>query len=122
MRGRAPIRNAVLRLVLLIGIALTPTVLAGRAKAAPAAGNAAHGRVLFETCRGCHAIDGYRNAYPDYPVPKVAGQQAAYIVDALQAYRTGKRAHPTMQAQASSLSDQQMRDIAAYLATQANKP
>ena len=93
--------------------------LSAAAGAAPA-GDADHGRVLFESCRGCHAIDGYRNAYPNYPVPRVAGQQPDYIVDALKAYRAGKRNHPTMQAQASSLSDQDMADIAAYLAGQGN--
>ena len=122
MRGRAFTGGVVWRLALLTGIALTMTISTLRADAAPTAGQAERGRVLFETCRGCHAIAGYRNAYPNYPVPKIAGQQPDYIVDALQAYRAGKRAHATMRAQASSLSDQDMRDIAAYLATQGHTP
>ena len=110
MPGRGHRSRCVWLLLVLAGLGLSA------ATAAAAPGDADHGRVLFETCRGCHAIDGYRNAYPNYPVPRVAGQQPDYIVDALKAYRAGKRNHPTMQAQAASLSNQDMADIAAYLA------
>ena len=65
---------------------------------------------------GCHGIPGYTNAYPTYPVPKLAGQNAAYIVSALKAYKAGRRNHQTMQAQASTLSEKDMEDIAAYFA------
>ncbi len=54
------------------------------------------------------------NAYPSYLVPKLGGQNAEYITVALQGYRRGTRGHETMQAQASSLSDQDIADIAAY--------
>src|ERR1700722_20266511 len=82
---------------------------------AHAAGNAADGEKKFYTCFGCHGLDNYRNAYPDYSVPKLRHQHAAYIVAALQEYRSGERPHATMHAQAASLSDQDMEDIAAYL-------
>jgi cytochrome c553 len=82
---------------------------------AHAAGNPADGEKKFYTCYGCHGIDNYRNAYPDYSVPKLRHQNAAYIVAALQEYRSGARPHATMHAQAASLSDQDMEDIAAYL-------
>ncbi len=62
-------------------------------------------------------IPGYHNAYPSYRVPKVGGQHAEYIVAALKAYKAGQRPHKTMQAQASSLSDEDMADIAAYFAS-----
>lgn len=84
---------------------------------ADAAGDAENGKTLSYTCLGCHGIEGYRNAYPSYRVPKLGGQKAAYTVLALQGYRDGLREHPTMQAQAQTLTDQQMEDIAAYLAT-----
>jgi cytochrome c553 len=80
-----------------------------------AAGNSAEGEKKFYTCFGCHGIENYRNAYPDYSVPKLRHQNASYIVAALQEYRSGERPHPTMHAQAASLSDQDMEDIAAYL-------
>ena len=50
-------------------------------------------------------------------MPKIAGQQPAYIVAALKAYKSGERKHPTMGAQAQSMSDQEIADIAAYLSS-----
>lgn len=82
---------------------------------AQTAGDADSGRELFETCLGCHGVQGYNNTYPTYKVPKLGGQSAAYIVAALRAYRDGDREHPTMQANAWNLSDQDMADIGAYL-------
>lgn len=75
------------------------------------------GRIKAATCMGCHGIEDYKNVYPTYHVPKLGGQHAAYIVSALKSYASGARDHPTMNAQATSLSVQDMRDIAAYLAT-----
>jgi cytochrome c553 len=60
-------------------------------------------------------VENYKNAYPDYSVPRLRHQHAAYIVSALQEYRSGDRPHATMHAQAASLTDQDMEDIAAYL-------
>ena len=75
-----------------------------------------HGKALAYTCLGCHGVEGYRNAYPNYSVPKLVGQHPEYIVAALQEYKSGLRSHATMAAQAASLSDQDMIDVAAYLA------
>lgn len=91
--------------------------LAGAAPAVLAAGNAAAGRDKVYTCHGCHGITGYENAYPNYHVPKIAGQNEQYLIDALNAYKSGARSHPTMQAQADSLSAQDIADIAAYLSS-----
>ena len=82
---------------------------------AHAAGNPADGEKKFYTCYGCHGIDNYRNAYPDYSVPKLRHQHASYIIAALHEYQTGERPHATMHAQAASLSDQDIENIAAYL-------
>jgi cytochrome c553 len=95
----------------LAGSALTLSLSLG----AHAAGDPAQGEKKFYTCYGCHGIDNYRNAYPNYSVPKLRHQNGAYIVAALQEYRSGARPHATMHAQASSLSDQDIEDIAAYL-------
>jgi len=66
-------------------------------------------------CIGCHGIPGYKTAFPDvYHVPKIAGQQPAYIVAALKAYKTGERSHPSMRGISASLNDQDMADLAAY--------
>jgi cytochrome c553 len=85
------------------------------AQQAQSAGNAQRGATLASTCLGCHGIEGYRNAYPDYAVPRLSGQQAQYLLSALQEYKSDARQYPTMHLQALSLSDQDMADVAAYL-------
>ena len=82
-----------------------------------AEGNAEAGMEKANTCMGCHGIPGYNNVYPTYRVPKVAGQTPQYIEFALKAYRDGNRPHATMHAQAAGMSDQDIADIASYLAT-----
>lgn len=82
-----------------------------------AAGNPAVGKILAEPCMGCHGIPGYNTQYPTYHVPKLGGQHSAYIIAALKEYRAKTRGFKTMQAQAASLTDQDIEDIAAYLAT-----
>ena len=81
------------------------------------AGDATRGSVIGQTCAGCHGIPGYYNAQPAYHVPKLGGQNADYVEVALQGYRRGTRGHETMHAQASSLSDQDIADVAAYFAS-----
>jgi cytochrome c553 len=81
-----------------------------------APGDFDRGKVLAQTCMGCHGIPGYHNASPAYPVPRLGGQNADYLEVALQGYRRGTRGHETMQAQASSLNDQDIADVAAYFA------
>ena len=80
-----------------------------------AAGDAQRGKQIGYTCLGCHGIENYKNVYPTYNVPKLVGQHPEYLVAALKAYRGKQRSHGTMYAQASSLSDQDMQDVAAYL-------
>ena len=64
---------------------------------------------------GCHGIPGYFNVYPTYHVPRLQGQHSEYIVYSLKAYKNGQRQHQTMRAQAATLSEQDMADIAVYL-------
>lgn len=66
-------------------------------------------------CIGCHGIKGYQASFPEvYKVPMISGQNAKYIVAALEAYKKGERKHPSMRGIAESLSDQDMADLAAY--------
>ncbi|MEL6869649.1 MAG: cytochrome c [Pseudomonadota bacterium] len=95
----------------------TLIVVAALAQPAAADGDVESGAVLAYTCLGCHGVAGYRNPYPSYRVPKLGGQHAAYIEIALKAYRSGERSHATMRAQAGSLSDQDIADLAAYFAS-----
>ncbi|MGV3655824.1 MAG: c-type cytochrome [Noviherbaspirillum sp.] len=70
-------------------------------------------------CIGCHAIGGYKTAFPEvYHVPMLGGQSAKYIENALNAYKKGERKHPSMRGVAASLSDQDIADLAAYYAQQ----
>lgn len=82
---------------------------------AHAAGDAEAGKVKANTCMGCHGIKAYTNVYPTYHVPRIGGMPAEYLVSALKAYKNGDRNHPTMRAQAASLSEQDMADIAAFI-------
>lgn len=78
-------------------------------------GDAAAGHEKTQMCTGCHGIPGWRTAFPEvYAVPMIYGQHPAYIVKALQSYKSGERSHPSMRAIAGSLSDQDMANLAAY--------
>ncbi len=79
-----------------------------------AGGDVEAGKYKAETCLGCHGVPSYTNVYPTYSVPLLGGQHAEYIVIALKAYQNGERSHPTMQAHAVGLSEQDMADIGAY--------
>jgi len=101
------------RLTLLMGAVL---VLFAPTMVAHAEGDAARGKTLAYTCQGCHGIPNYKNASPTYSVPKLGGQQSAYLVAALKEYASGDRAHPTMHAHAASNSEQDRTDMAAFFA------
>jgi cytochrome c553 len=68
-------------------------------------------------CVGCHGIEGYRTAFPEaYHVPKIGGQHAEYLIKALEGYRDGTRSHPSMTALAKTLTEQDIKDLAAFYA------
>jgi cytochrome c553 len=98
------------------------TVLAGFAVSAQAAdvvGNAKAGQGKVAMCIGCHGIPDYRTAFPEvYRVPKLGGQNQQYIANALHGYKKDDRHFQTMHAVASSLSDQDIADLAAYYSSQ----
>ena len=97
-------------------LSLTLALLA--APGIAAADDAVSGEKLAYTCHGCHGIPDYKNAFPVYSVPKLGGQHAAYIVVALKAYASEERAHPTMHAQAATMSADGMEAIARYVSGQ----
>ena len=69
-------------------------------------------------CQGCHGIADWKTAFPEvYRVPKLGGQKANYIVNALKAYKSGERDFPTMRAIAGPLSDDEMKKLADYYAS-----
>jgi len=95
------------------------------AQAAYATGDAEEGKKKFYTCAGCHAIEGYANAVPNYPVPRIGGQNAESVLAALKAYQDGSRKHGSMEGNANGWTEQDLQDLAAYiskkvLSTEAN--
>jgi cytochrome c553 len=101
-------------LSLLIALAATGLSLSAQAQDAKA------GEKKAAMCIGCHGIPGYQASFPEiYKVPMIAGQGAKYIVSSLTAYKKGDRKHPTMRAIATSLTDQDMADLAAFYETEA---
>ena len=98
----------------MIKVATLALALAGALTSAQAQ-DAQAGARKADMCIGCHGIIGYQASFPEiHKVPKIAGQNAAYIVAALTAYKKGERRHPTMHAVAVSLNDMDMADLAAF--------
>jgi cytochrome c553 len=96
-------------------------VAAAGASLGASAQNAAAGEKKADMCIGCHGIPGYQASFPEiYKVPMIAGQGAKYIVSALTQYKKGDRKHPTMRAIATSLSEQDVADLAAFYSAEAH--
>jgi cytochrome c553 len=104
----------------LVAAATLSVALAAQAQGVT--GDVQAGHKKAEMCIGCHGIVGYQNSFPEiHKVPKISGQSDKYIVAALHAYKKGDRKHPTMRGIAGSLSEQDMADLGAYYASQADK-
>ena len=87
---------------------------------ASAGGNVAAGKALADkTCAACHGADFNKPIDPSYP--KLAGQHQQYLVHALTAYQRGDgpngRSNAIMAGQVASLSKQDIKDVAAYIAS-----
>jgi cytochrome c553 len=107
--------------------AAAATVAQPAAAAAPAAeatatlkpGDATAGAAKAAVCGACHGMDG-NSSDPQYP--KLAGQHASYIARQLTNFKGGARQNPIMLGFASSLSEQDMRDVGAFFATKSSLP
>jgi len=80
---------------------------------AQAAGDAQAGKAKAGACAGCHGANGEGKK----PYPAIAGKSESDLVQALQDYKSGKRANPMMKSFATPLSDQDMANLAAYYAS-----
>lgn len=80
---------------------------------AQAAGDVQAGKAKAGACAGCHGVNGEGIK----PNPALAGKPEGEIVQALQEYKSGKRANPIMKTFASQLSDQDMANVAAYFSS-----
>lgn len=83
------------------------------------AGDPAAGKALTVTCGACHGADG-NSAVPNFP--KLAGQNEKYLIKQINDIKDKRRPVPTMIGQVDNLSDEQIADIAAYYASQAQTP
>lgn len=106
------------RLISLSLISLIAACVAGFAPARLLAqeGSAEAGQTKAAVCAACHGADGNSTANPAWP--SLAGQHPKYLEHQLEAFKDGQRADPGMQGFAKTLSEQDMRDIAAYYAEQ----
>lgn len=119
----------VLLAVLAGALAWTPVVVAaqpvkgGRSVVQPRMGDPVLGKEKAdsERCIECHGIEGHGAGHangPEGKFAKLAGQQPAYILKQIQDFRSGARRHDQMAIMARSVSDEDVRDIAAYFASQ----
>jgi cytochrome c553 len=86
-------------------------MMLGSVNAAHAAGDPAAGKEKSQTCASCHGENGNTDN-PQYP--KLAGQHPSYLYQTLKEYKSGRRENAVMAGMVSNLSDQDMRDLAAY--------
>ena len=93
------------KIILLVSLLMATT-------ASIADGNAVAGlKIVKKVCQSCHGLDG-QGINDTYP--KLAGQFSDYMVKALSDYKSGKRQNAIMSGFASTLSEQDMHDVAAY--------
>jgi cytochrome c553 len=112
---KIPVRSMIALVTLLGSLSLSSGVAAQAA-----AGSAQAGAKKAAMCIGCHGIPDYKASFPEiYRVPMIAGQNEKYIASALAQYKKGDRKHPSMRAIATSLSDTDMADLAAFYAAAA---
>ena len=75
----------------------------------------ADGKTKAQVCGACHGADG-NSTIPMWP--KLAGQNPAYMVEQLQAFKSGRRENPAMAPLAVPLAESDMLEISAYYAAQ----
>jgi len=106
-------------LALLLAAWLALPVVAAESTA-PAKPDVAKGQTLStQVCGACHTADGSRGS-PANPI--IAGQHPEYLAKQLSEFKSGKRNNPVMKGFASTLSDSDMRDVAAFYAGKQAKP
>lgn len=80
-----------------------------------AGGDAAAGKEKSQACQACHGPDGNS---PSPAFPTIAGQYEDYLLHALKQYKSGERNNPVMAGQVAALTDEDMKNLAAYYASQ----
>ncbi len=91
--------------------------LAAEAPAVAAKPDLAKGSTLSsQTCGACHTADGSRGAATN---PILQGQHAEYLAKQLHDFKDGKRKNAIMQGMAAPLTDEDIRNVAAFYASKA---
>lgn len=92
------------------------TLLGGLSLGAHASADLANGKqIAAQKCQACHGADGNSTTAQ---FPRLAGQYANYMEHSLKQYRSGERSNPIMAGQAAGLSDQDIKDVSAWFASQ----
>ena len=79
-----------------------------------AGGDPAAGREKSQSCAACHGENG-RSGNTAYPM--LAGQHESYLYHSLKSYKNGDRQNAVMSGMVANLSDEDLRDLAAYYAS-----
>ena len=111
--------SSFLRRALLLGLVICAGSAYGEGADPFVNGNAEAGAAKAATCAACHGPAG-NSTNPEWP--KLAGQNSKYVYEQLVAFKSATRKQPIMMGQASLLSDQEMRDVAAFFANQKQQP
>ena len=106
----APIRAALLAVLATSALALAPAAVRADNSAAATAGEA-----KAAVCTACHGVNG-NSVNPEWP--NLAGQGSAYIKEQLRLFRAGHRNNLVMYPLAVALTDDDIRDLAAYYSRQ----
>ena len=97
-----------------LALAIAGTALA--ATTAASANDEAGKKKADEACAACHGPEGNKPITAE--TPRLAGQHYGYLVQSLNAYRTGTRDNPVMGALAKPLTEKEIRDLAGYFSSQ----
>jgi cytochrome c553 len=79
------------------------------------AGDPGAGERKYVLCAGCHGPSGAGNEALKYP--RLSGRDAEFIAQQLRAFKTGVRDNATMRAMTAGLNEQDIDNLAAYIAT-----
>ncbi len=104
---------------LLSGLLLAAAAQASETQAVPKPDLAKGQAIASQVCAACHTVDGSRGS-PANPI--LAGQHASYLVKQLQEFKSGKRKNAIMSGFAGTLSDEDMKNVAAFYASKSAKP
>ena len=105
-------------LMALLSVAAS-TTFASDAKAPAFKPDAAKGAQLSATCLGCHTADGSRGS-PANPI--LQGQHPEYLVKQLTEFKSGKRKNAIMMGMVAALSEDDMKQLAAFYSAKVAKP